>query len=219
MLGRAANDPSGLRPLQQCLPERRPQLLAGPRDLRQSEAFERPVALTHVAVAEAIGDHRAAADQGFEHGQAGARMHQGIGGGEDLAHPVGEAHRQHAEARPRTAGEPGCACPRCARTGTGPESPGSRAQPEPRRSGRRPPSRRPTRRSPSSRVGRPRAFLASALARGFRNAGETGGRAQRTLPGPAIRSTSSLDSGWVMKCRSIPGCAQNCRPARSVIDE
>ena len=58
-----------------------------------------------------------------------------------------------------------------------------------------------------------------ARERGSRNAGEVGGLAQRTLPGPAIRSTSSCDSGWVMKCRSIPGCAQKRRPARSVIDE
>jgi hypothetical protein len=60
---------------------------------------------------------------------------------------------------------------------------------------------------------------ASARERGVRNAGEVGGLAHRTLPGPAILSTSSVDSGWVMKCRSMPGWAQNCRPARSVIDE
>ena len=38
-----------------------------------------------------------------------------------------------------------------------------------------------------------------------RKAGAVGGLAQTTLPGPAIRSTSSADSGCVMKCRSIPG--------------
>ena len=60
---------------------------------------------------------------------------------------------------------------------------------------------------------------ASASERAARNAGEVGGLDHLTLPGPAICSTSSIDSGWVTKCRSIPGCAQKRRPARSVIDE
>jgi hypothetical protein len=41
----------------------------------------------------------------------------------------------------------------------------------------------------------------------------------RSYTGAPFCSTSSADSGWVMKCRSIPGCAQNRSPARSVIDE
>ena len=38
--------------------------------------------------------------------------------------------------------------------------------------------------------------------------GEIGGRIHSTLPGPTSLSTSSIDSGWVTKWRSTPGCAQ-----------
>ena len=68
-------------------------------------------------------------------------------------------------------------------------------------------------------IGSASARRASSRDRAARNAGEVGGLAQRALPGPAICSTSASDSGWVMKCRSIPGCAQKWSPARSVIDE
>ena len=76
------------------------------------------------------------------------------------------------------------------------------------------PSRSPTPQPPPDTAitcpaaGRLSARRASAIDRAARNEGEVGGLAQRTLPGPAIFSTSSADSGWVMKCRSIPGCAQ-----------
>src|SRR6202042_2151631 len=39
----------------------------------------------------------AAADDRFQHGEAGARVHERVGGGEHVAHPIGEAH--HPQAR------------------------------------------------------------------------------------------------------------------------
>ena len=38
-----------------------------------------------------------------------------------------------------------------------------------------------------------------------------------TLPRPAIRSTDGIDSPYITRCMSIPGCAQKKRPVRSVI--
>ena len=40
---------------------------------------------------EAVGDHRATADLRLEHGQARGRVDERVGGGEKVAHPVGEA--------------------------------------------------------------------------------------------------------------------------------
>ena len=133
-------------------------------------------------------------------------------GGEHVAHPVGEAHQPQArlvaEALSTRARE---AC-RCARTGT------ARSRPAPASAARVAPTRSPTPQPPPETAitlpsaGSPSARRASARERAARNAGEVGGLAQRTLPGPAICSTSSIDSGWVTKCRSIPGCAQKLQP-------
>ena len=189
-----------------------------PGHLGQLEAFQRGVGGPHVADAEAIGDDRAAPDDRLEHGQAGAGVHEHVGGGEHITHPVGEAH----DPQPRLAGEQRATLARVLslrphRVSTVASSKVSAARVAPARSPtpQPPPETAITRPS----AGKPSARRASARERAAKKAGEVGGLAQRTLPGPAIRSTSSADSGWVMKCRSIPGWAQNCRPARSVIDE
>ena len=68
---------------------------------------------------------------------------------------------------------------------------------------------------PSS--GRPSARRASVGQRGSRNSAEISGRTSRTLPSPAMRSTDDIDSPYITRCMSIPGCAQKNSPVRSVI--
>ena len=68
---------------------------------------------------------------------------------------------------------------------------------------------------PSS--GSPSARRASAGQRGSRNSAEISGRTSRTLPRPAMRSTEDIDSPYITRCTSMPGCAQKNRPVRSVI--
>ena len=53
--------------------------------------------------------------------------------------------------------------------------------------------------------------------RGSRNSAEISGRTRRTLPRPAMRSTEGIDSPYITRCMSMPGCAQKNRPVRSVI--
>jgi len=70
----------------------RPDVSLGTGDLRQPEANERAVGSANVPDPEAVGDHRAAADDRLEHGQPGARVHERVGRRQHVAHPVGEAH-------------------------------------------------------------------------------------------------------------------------------
>ena len=65
--------------------------------------------------------------------------------------------------------------------------------------------------------GRPSARRACSGQRGPRKSAEISGRTRRTLPSPAIRSTDGIDSPYITRCMSIPGCAQKNRPVRSVI--
>ena len=172
----------------------------------------------HVPVAEAVGDHRAAADDRLEHGQPGARVDQRVRGREHVAHPVGEAH--HAQARIAREALGTCAREgsRCGRKGTARSRPATASAASRRRAGRRRPSRRPTPRSPSvsGQAERARASRASAApGTRARSAAWPSGR----CPGRRSARPRRADSGWVMKCRSMPGWAQKRRPARSVIEE
>ena len=56
---------------------------------------------------EAVGDDRAAADDRLEHGQAGARVHERVGGAEHVAHPIGEAHQPQTGVLSQPLGHPG----------------------------------------------------------------------------------------------------------------
>ncbi len=69
---------------------------------------------------------------------------------------------------------------------------------------------RPSSGSPSSR-------RVSVAQRGSRNSAEISGLTSCTLPSPAMRSTDGIDSPYMTRCMSIPGCAQKKRPVRSVI--
>ena len=65
--------------------------------------------------------------------------------------------------------------------------------------------------------GRPSASRVSIGQRGRRNSAEISGLTSCTLPRPAMRSTEGIDSSYITRCMSIPGCAQKKRPVRSVI--
>ncbi len=49
------------------------------------------------------------------------------------------------------------------------------------------------------------------------NSAEISGLTSCALPAPAIRSTGLIDSPYITRCMSMPGCAQKNRPVRSVI--
>ncbi len=128
--------------------ERRPDVGDLARNLREPELHERLVGDADVAVAEAVGDHRAAPDDRLEHGQPGARVNERVARGEHVAHPVGEAH--HPQARLgaellRHARAQLVVAPAQAQHD---RRPAPSARLESRRAGRRRPSRRPTPRSP-----------------------------------------------------------------------
>ena len=108
-------------------------------NLGQAKAPQRLVALPDVAVAEAVGDHRATADDRLEHGQTGAPANQRVARREHVPHSVGEAHQPHVVHR-RTASRHARGARRFDRIGR------ARAASEPRarrgwlRGGRRPPA-------------------------------------------------------------------------------
>ena len=74
-----------------------------------------------------------------------------------------------------------------------------------------------THHAPRPRAGRAaRARLRSGSAAAGTPRRSAGARAAR-CPRPAIRSTEGIDSPYMTRCMSIPGCAQKNRPVRSVI--
>ena len=142
----------------------------------------------HVAVAEAVGDDRAAADDRLEHGQPGARVDQRVAGREHVAHPVGEAHQPQprlvAELRLATRARSLSLRPHRQSTiasGHGQRGAGGA------RAGRRRPSRRRRRAITLPSAGsaeRPAGVGAGA-------GGEEGGRGRRLGPADAVRDRRS----------------------------
>ncbi len=92
-----------------------------------------------------------------------------------------------------------------------------------RQSSRTAPSTSPTPQPPPETTtmrpsaGSPSARRASSGQRGSRNSAEISGRTRRAEPAPAMRSTEGIDSPYITRCMSIPGCAQKKRPVRSVM--
>ena len=169
----------------------------GARHLGQAEAFEGGVVGAQVTGREAVGDDRAAADVGLEHGQAGGRVDHRVGGRHPVAHLLGEAEDADllvvAEALLELlAGDlvaAGDADDQGVLVGE------RRARSRPR--GRRSPSRRRRRGRPERGRGRraPRGRRGGCAASGTR--ARSAGATHSTVPGPTSLSTSSIDSGWV----------------------
>src|SRR4029077_18487585 len=147
-------------------------------------------------------------------------MHQSVGGGEPVGHLVRERLHPHpgvtgevvlqllaklgvaaAEANDLIHAVHGAppACPTPFTASTSRTAPSTSPTPQP------PPETR-TILAPGSRL---RARRASTSLRGSRNSGSVNPWTQWTLAfSPAISCTSSIDSGWVTRCRSAPGVAQ-----------
>ena len=162
---------------------------SGSCHLGQPEALERAVGGPDVAVAEAVGDHRAAADDRLEDGQSAAGVHQRVAGRQHVAHPIGEAHEPQARLVAERAWRPRRGACRCARTGTARSRPGPRA---PRAVA---PSRSPTPQPP------PETAITLALGRqaerraGHRRASGRPGRPATSgaWPSDAVRAGDPLD--------------------------
>ena len=177
--------------------QHRLQLVLGARHLGQAEALEGGVVGPQVAGREAVGDDRAAADVGLEHGQAGGRVDHRVGRRHPVAHLLGEAEDPHllvaAEALLQLlAGDLVAAgdaddegvlvgerrVDRALEVADPPAAAGDEHEP-----------------GVGGDAERLRGRRGGCAASGTR--GEIGGRIHSTLPGPTSLSTSSIDSGWV----------------------
>ena len=167
----------------------------------------------------AVGDHRAAADDRLEHGQAGGRVHERVGRRQPVAHAIGEADGAQAalarEAR-REARAHVLAAPAQADHGRAPDAQRDLgralevADAPSRRPRRRRPGRRPAGRA---RGARPRvARQRGSPARSCRWPTRSGSRGRWPAPPRSTRG-GSRDAG------RRPGAPSSAGPARSVMAE
>ena len=186
-------------------------------EAQQIEVGHRAGVQAGVPDGQAVGDDRRAGRLRLQAGDPAGGVHERVGGRQQLGHLVGEPVDVDARLAREGGGEPlvqlliapGEAddagdLADAAELATAPST-SPTPQPPPETTTMRPSSGSPSVRRDSSGQ------------RGWRNSAEISGATRRAEPCPAIRSTEGIDSPYMTRCMSIPGCAQKKRPVRSVI--